>query len=496
MTTPSTTDVAAISAIDDVWKWAGVAQESIALFTTAAGEVRLIRELAMMSKPDFEAIVASLRTAATHPITVMEAGRFQLAMNCAMVCMGMDPDKPAAAAASAAPPSGNPGTALVPYKPTTGIKFNKVLDQSNDTEVVKLESRIIRQHLANYKLRRGDLPHPDHAPSSDQISAMQQLLDQDAVPYCDFAIFGPHGSRAAKKLSHTGFLQQPDGQWIRQELAGPGDFDQWWRCYRVFKTLMVMLNTIDVEHVDNYAEHVRGLYSLFGQRAWWIVYQGDIRMRSEYMDRLRTDLEARHEQYANISADLVKLSDHDNARPWNAVWKHAINERSSEFWKQEVETKAMMYLNALQTSDKVADDGTALQHPVEKPLASMGSSPRRPPPPPARQASPQAAGYPPKSMSYDKFEKKRKASVEGHPKFENGLYTTNGSGNEICRSYNSGECQTSPCSRGFQHQCSKCLQQGHTAQACTAPRPVGTPGKGGGKGAGSYGRGKGGRKGK
>eukprot|EP00971_Amphidinium_carterae_P116198 2302027-Amphidinium_carterae.1 len=55
-------------------------------------------------------------------------------------------------------------------------------------------------------------------------------------------------------------------------------------------------------------------------------------------------------------------------------------------------------------------------------------------------------------------------------------FTHNRAGNEICRKFNEGGCSL-PCPGKRVHQCSKCLQTGHTAVACP-----GRKGKGCGKG--------------
>eukprot|EP00971_Amphidinium_carterae_P126621 2508701-Amphidinium_carterae.1 len=46
--------------------------------------------------------------------------------------------------------------------------------------------------------RRGAVPHPDLEPTIDQVSAMFQVLREGAVaavPYVDFAIFGPRNTK-------------------------------------------------------------------------------------------------------------------------------------------------------------------------------------------------------------------------------------------------------------------------------------------------------------
>ena len=49
-----------------------------------------------------------------------------------------------------------------------------------------------------YEQTRGERPHPDIELSFEQLSAVVQLVDADAIPYVDFSIFGLHGKGAIK----------------------------------------------------------------------------------------------------------------------------------------------------------------------------------------------------------------------------------------------------------------------------------------------------------
>ncbi len=100
---------------------------------------------------------------------------------------------------------------------------------------------------------------------------MAQVLKEDLPPYADFAVFGPHGSRLAKKLSYTAFSHLPDGSWVRQELPGLPSFEVWWRCYRSYRALLLLLETVKVDRLDNYGEHIRDLHEMHGARSWWII---------------------------------------------------------------------------------------------------------------------------------------------------------------------------------------------------------------------------------
>ncbi len=51
---------------------------------------------------------------------------------------------------------------------------------------------------------------------------MRYLIHTDAVPYADFALWGPFGKRLAIKMIYTmiyiAFVAMPDGTWQRREM--------------------------------------------------------------------------------------------------------------------------------------------------------------------------------------------------------------------------------------------------------------------------------------
>eukprot|EP00971_Amphidinium_carterae_P339884 6477937-Amphidinium_carterae.1 len=98
------------------------------------------------------------------------------------------------------------------------------------------------------------MPHEDCDPSVDQISAYRQAMADGTLPYADFSVFGPHGDRLSKKLKFAAFKFGADGTWTREELPGPPDFQSWWKCFRTYKTLLLLLDIVDVEPIDNYGE--------------------------------------------------------------------------------------------------------------------------------------------------------------------------------------------------------------------------------------------------
>ena len=81
----------------------------------------------------------------------------------------------------------------------------------------------------------------DEDVTKDQISAVQNLLDNSLVPYCDFSVWGPHGHRILKKSKCRGLVLQGDGTFKEVEIAGPANFEVWDACRRVMATAFIML---------------------------------------------------------------------------------------------------------------------------------------------------------------------------------------------------------------------------------------------------------------
>ena len=113
----------------------------------------------------------------------------------------------------------------------------------------KLPPLLIPEAYARYATSRGDLPHQDIEPSDEQLSAIHQVVTAGDPPYVDYSIFGPHGRRMMKRLTFVSqTLDFASGEWKRQELLGPPDFNAWWRCWRVFRTALLRLEISPPDH--------------------------------------------------------------------------------------------------------------------------------------------------------------------------------------------------------------------------------------------------------
>ena len=81
---------------------------------------------------------------------------------------------------------------------------------------------------ARYLKKRGGLPGKDVEPTDAQLAAVRTVLLQGAPPMVDFAIFGPHGARAQRKLTHFDNVWDPESSKYRKvQVPGPESIEVW-----------------------------------------------------------------------------------------------------------------------------------------------------------------------------------------------------------------------------------------------------------------------------
>ena len=147
------------------------------------------------------------------------------------------------------------------------FKLSNVVNQSSDIELVALDGKDIATAYANYKLVFGTHPPPDQELTIEQLTAVKALVEADAAPYVDFAVWGCHGNRLMRRLKLHGQQFASDGTLI------PTDLVSW--------------QYVDLGRIDQYSTMIGRYVSHYGASAWLQIYQADVRMRSEQMERIR-----------------------------------------------------------------------------------------------------------------------------------------------------------------------------------------------------------------
>ena len=175
------------------------------------------------------------------------------------------------------------------------------------------------------------------------------------------------------------------------------------------------------ETIKAYARHITKLASQYGSQCWFIIYQADILMRSDHMDRIRR----------SAAADVIRTVDgaaFDKEKPWPQVLAIAasdVHPQSTAFWTEHVHHPAMRFIMSAQIPRAVKDTSPA--------------------PPPGKVQRTQH--------------------------------------NSVCRDYIEGRCFGNQCPQGLSHPACPFCHDFHARMLCPFKNHKGTKGASAGKGA-------------
>lgn len=354
----------------------------------------------------------------------------------------------------------------VPPAPSTSatrkIKMAQVINQTDDDEVEPLTNAEIHQAYVMYQTKTGGFPPEDEELTAEQITTLHNLFKMGRTPYTDMAVWGPYQLRLQKKVKMRGVKLNSNGEITTVEMYGPGEYETWRACYLIFRTGCIMLDQITASCLDGYEKKIRRYHERYGKVCWPLIYQADVRARLEQAERLKR----RGQDLYDAAIRAGGTHSFDPTKPWEWVWRTLVLD--SEFWHREVEEPCLLLLaRSSSLSNLLGEDApteTRNTYSVRRPpgASSTSTSAREeaPPPPPAAK-------------------RQRGPDQREHRVGEDGTYTHNRRGVELCRGFQSGEC-TETDRRGFcakynhrRRQCAKCLSENHGANRCPSdgPRP-------------------------
>ncbi|CAE7312378.1 unnamed protein product [Symbiodinium sp. CCMP2592] len=413
---PTETELNAITDLAGVLNWAGVAGPLDTALKLALGQPQRVREVVLIPRPAWDTAIAALKVipldadGAPQPArdpTLVELARLESVRRVSCLRMGVTPDTPG----SAGPTAPTPASAVAgPSPPAAGgrkLKLSAILDPTLDADVVVLEQSETQALYTEYKKKYGDFPSHESDPSVDQLSALKQVIQAGAAPYTDFSLFGPHGLRLLRKQTFTAYVLS---------------------AWKVYRTAMLLLEVVDSERLDGYAEHVRSFLTQFGDSAWWLIYKAENRLRSEHLERLRRRL---HDQ-----PDFGYTA----ARPWNAAFAAAV--KDMEFWTKELVTPATLWLSG----------------------PAGPSRPTAPPPLPRVDDDNPRPG-----------KAKRKYTGDDHSEKEGNVYIKNRRGVTICPDYNQNRCGSKKSSLALRPAwttTAELIRRTAASKAATSPPPL------------------------
>ena len=236
--------------------------------------------------------------------------------------------------------------------PADSFNLKDVLIQGRDKVVNMLpEAEILRMHARYYNAREGP-PPTEEEPSAAYLSGLFHLISLSTPPYADFAIFRPHPLRFQKSMTFKGLVQISHGVWAYTEMKGPPGIVEWTASYRVLETALIMLGAVSQHWLRAYRRLIVRWAHRYGPKVWSLLYQADVRMRSERMIVLK--------RMGSTAATEAKENGHTHSfdvnQPWDWVWKQAVNGMDkSEWWNEEFNEPANLVCSGAVTITNVVD---------------------------------------------------------------------------------------------------------------------------------------------
>ena len=166
----------------------------------------------------------------------------------------------------------------------------------------------------------GERPAKDCEPTAAQLPGLIHLVSSGQPPYTDFSVFGLFGHRMMKRIKLFRYNIGGDGTLRTVELYGPNDLGTWPQSYNVLLTVLVMIDAVDLGHLQKYRAHIERIAERYGTRVWSVIYQADVRCRLENMERIKRNLKT----MGDAATTAGKITDCDGKRPWNMAWAKAV----------------------------------------------------------------------------------------------------------------------------------------------------------------------------
>jgi len=361
-----------------------------------------------------------------------------------------------------------PNTRMVAYESTVDQT-----DRKSEVEIMNANDVTAAYEEYNKKLGSGIvgappvMPHPDEEPTIEQLTALRALVASGAPPSVDFSVWRPHANRHKKILAFHGLHIGVDGSIVLAEMKGPANIEEWLASWRIFKVACLMLKILSTAAADAYSGHISRLHTRYGSQVWLLLYQADIRFRSEHAERVRRKGEA-------IKAKAgIDPCEYDPDMPWEFVYRQATEDFA--YWNREFESDALLIRAHIDNTQSHLGPDIGSLTDVSKRGGSGGGG----------GSSSSAAWEPPPQAERSKGAKGKKGDKQGKngPRFDSqGNFVTNRGGTPLCFAYQTGECtevtmvnNVPRCSRDTSraHQCARCLGS-HPAKpkegtACAVP---------------------------
>ena len=223
-----------------------------------------------------------------------------------------------------------------PVVATPTVPLKEIVSQISDTSAPRLSKHDVLGAYQRYAtvLGAGQEPHEDEEPTEDQLSAFKHLIDSGEVPYCDFAVWGPHGHRLVRRQRLTGQVLNHKGEFSTIELVGPSTYHMWKACWSVLQNALLMVGAVDLGYLLAYAKLHDNFYQRHGDKTWALQYQADVRARLEHFVRLYRTALADYQEAVRVNSGTVPANyPFDPQRPWNHIFAKLVAD--TRWWDKQ-----------------------------------------------------------------------------------------------------------------------------------------------------------------
>ena len=308
---PTEAELNALTDLAQVSDWAGTKGEVHGRMMHSLGDPTKLRDIAFVARPAYRAVTA-LRVPdgssfgsgppTLRELTPVENARLEVFRRVVLLRLGIRPDMPGDASTVGAPPLPPAGGGLA-------------AGGASPTSFTHEEAEALGGHRPDIG-RRGTAEITEMYTRYKNRFALRQLT-QALCRLLSLGTTCPHY-----------ILNSATGEWSKKETPGPANITSWEKPFKTFKVAMLLLEAAESERLEAYLEFVKDLNQQFGEAAWGTLYRAEVRMRSEFFDRIRRNL---HEQPKHGFT---------GASPWSAVFAQAI--REAEYWAREFTTPATL----------------------------------------------------------------------------------------------------------------------------------------------------------
>eukprot|EP00435_Cladocopium_sp_Y103_P013191 s2919_g3.t1 len=337
------------------------------------------------------------------------------------------------------------------------LKLSAILDQGAETEFVVASETQMQVWLQVFAGVTGDLPMEQEQPSTEQVSALQKKIQMGQPPFADFGVFQPFGRKSHRAQKFRTYVMCAGGYYTR-ELPGPSNFQQWKAAFRVYRTALIMLETLSMATAVSYENFIETLDRTY-QGAWHLIVQADELARSQHLLRMRVALEM------DIAQGTKEPNLWSKENPWECLFRRLVKDAS--FWADQVHVPANAWLShgskgkPLTPAEAIAatsnQGGTASIKPDTEAPRSTAETPRRTSNARRREAKR-------KRQEAEEKGNSAKGKGKGKTKDKQACFAWNNN-NGACGGLPPGSACRGRVQR--EHRCTTCSSLGHPAHQCT-----------------------------